>query len=367
MKIGMQMLFSGHKGMSDDEMYKNELALGLEAESMGFDRLLPVEHHFTDYALCPDNVAVLSYLAAKTSRIELFPAAVILPWNDPLRVVEKIVLLDHLSEGRVILGMGRGLAKREFDAFRVDMSETRDRFDQAAELIVRSLETGIVESDSHFYPQPRVEVRPRPLKSFKGRRYMVGMSPASVETAARLGLGCMKFSNAPWESAAPEIENYRTAFQQAHGEKAPPLVTADFVIIHKDLSVAKDMARKYLSDYWRAVMTHYEMLGSHFEKTGKSYEAYANTGKLIKQADEETLIESYIESNLWGTPDRIIETLERRRGLIGPFDMSVAFSYSSMPYDLVGDSVKLFCDEVMPRIKDWSSEIPDQTATAGVQ
>ncbi|HEV2598888.1 LLM class flavin-dependent oxidoreductase [Sphingopyxis sp.] len=367
MKIGMQLLFAGHDGMNDRDLYKNELALALEAEPMGFDRLLPVEHHFTDYALCPDNIAVLSHIAAKTSRIELFPAAIILPWNDPLRVVEKVILLDHLSEGRVILGMGRGLARCEFDAFRINMSESRDRFDQAAEFIVGSLETGFAESDSQYYPQPRVEIRPRPLKSFKGRRYMVGMSPDSVKTAARLGLGCMKFSNAPWESAAAEIDQYRVAYREAHGEKAPPLVSADFVIVHKDLKTAEDMARKYMGAYWRSVMTHYELLGSHFEKTGKSYESYAAAKKLIAESDEEALIESYMANNLWGTPDRIVECLQQRREYIGGFDISVAFNYSNMPFDLVKDSVKLFCDEVMPKIKDWDSETPDREATEAVR
>lgn len=100
MQIGVQMLFQGRPDMSDAEVYQRELKMALEAEALGFDMLLPVEHHFFDYAMIPDNAQLLSYIAARTSRIKLMPAAFILPWNDPLRVVEKAVMLDHLSDGR---------------------------------------------------------------------------------------------------------------------------------------------------------------------------------------------------------------------------------------------------------------------------
>ena len=104
----------------------------LKLKAMGFDFVAPVEHHFTDYAACPDNIQVLTYIAAKTKTIKLMTGAVILPWNDPLRVVEKTAMLDILSEGRMILGMGRGAARREFKAFRVDLADSREMFDEAA-------------------------------------------------------------------------------------------------------------------------------------------------------------------------------------------------------------------------------------------
>jgi len=89
MQIGMMPLIQGHPGTSDAEIYKQELDLALQAESLGFDLLMPVEHHFFDYAMIPDNVAFLSYVAGRTTTIKLMPCAFILPWNDPLRVTEK--------------------------------------------------------------------------------------------------------------------------------------------------------------------------------------------------------------------------------------------------------------------------------------
>ena len=77
--------------------------------------------------------------------------------------------------------MGRGLARREFDAFRLSMDESRGRFDEAAPMIIKALKTGFMEGDGKYYKQPRIEIRPRPQHSFDGRIYAVASSEDSVE------------------------------------------------------------------------------------------------------------------------------------------------------------------------------------------
>jgi alkanesulfonate monooxygenase SsuD/methylene tetrahydromethanopterin reductase-like flavin-dependent oxidoreductase (luciferase family) len=109
-----------------------------------------------------------SRLASRTTT-SLGTAAVIVPWHDPLRVAEPAAVLDLLSKGRLRLGLGRGLARREFAAFRISMDESRERFDEAAPMIVNALKTGIIEGEGKFYQQPRIEIRPRPQHSFDGR------------------------------------------------------------------------------------------------------------------------------------------------------------------------------------------------------
>ena len=104
-----------------------------------------------------------------------------MPWHDPLRVAEQAAVLDLLSKGRLRLGLGRGLARREFAAFRMSMDESRERFDEAAPMIVNALKTGFIEGDGKFYKQPRIEIRPRPQHSFDGRIYAVASSEDSVD------------------------------------------------------------------------------------------------------------------------------------------------------------------------------------------
>ena len=98
------------------------------------------------------------------------------------------------------------------------MAEARERFNEAAAIVIQGLESGIVEANTTYYQQARVEVRPRPFKSFKGRRYMVCMSPESFSVAAALGLGAMMFSQMAWEKVAPLLEAYRAEYRQPADE-----------------------------------------------------------------------------------------------------------------------------------------------------
>ena len=87
MNVSLQIIFQNYGGaLPDDEHVAFETEVALMAEPLGFDKVFVVEHHFCDYAACPDNAQFLSYLAAKTSRVKLGTGAFILPWNTPIRV-----------------------------------------------------------------------------------------------------------------------------------------------------------------------------------------------------------------------------------------------------------------------------------------
>jgi alkanesulfonate monooxygenase SsuD/methylene tetrahydromethanopterin reductase-like flavin-dependent oxidoreductase (luciferase family) len=138
MHVGYAPLFQNPgNARSDAEVYVQELRLAEMAEPLGFDSVWSVEHHFTNYTMCPDVLQFLSYMAGKTQRVKLGSMVVVLPWHDPVRVAEQIVMLDHLSGGRVILGLGRGLARVEYEGFRIDQNEGRQRFVEYAELVLR--------------------------------------------------------------------------------------------------------------------------------------------------------------------------------------------------------------------------------------
>src|SRR5690349_775183 len=158
MDVGMQLGFFKYgwpEGYRDAQVWDEEIKLARLADKLGFDAVWSVEHHFGDYSFCPDNLQVMAYLAGVCA-CDLGTAAVILPWHDPLRVAEQVLALDQLSGGRLRFGIGRGLARREFAAFRTTMDESRERFDEAAPMILAALRTGFIEGNGKFYPQPRV-------------------------------------------------------------------------------------------------------------------------------------------------------------------------------------------------------------------
>ncbi len=99
MQIGICQIAQsfGYDAITDAQVYEEEIKSGVLADELGYDLVSMVEHHFEDYALCPDNFVYLAHLAAKTRRIKLMTGAVIVPWNtQPLRVAEKAALLDML-------------------------------------------------------------------------------------------------------------------------------------------------------------------------------------------------------------------------------------------------------------------------------
>ena len=100
MKVGMSIFMQNtNDKWTDYEVYHNDLALADQAESLGFDSIWSVEHHFTPYTMVPDVLQFLTYMAGRTSKIELGSMVVVLPWHDPVRVAEQIAMLDNLSKG----------------------------------------------------------------------------------------------------------------------------------------------------------------------------------------------------------------------------------------------------------------------------
>ena len=107
MQVGIQLVLQNYlETTTDDAVLDVEYRLAELAEPLGFDSIWCVEHHFDWYSMGPDTPQILAYLAGRTQRIKLATGAVILPWNDPLRVVEKMILLDHQSKGRAHLRHG---------------------------------------------------------------------------------------------------------------------------------------------------------------------------------------------------------------------------------------------------------------------
>ena len=354
MDVGMMMLFSsyGWDDGSDGQMWEEDLRLAEIAADAGFDCLWSAEHHFNDYSFVPDNIQLMTHLAARHPDIDVGTAAVILPWHNPLRVAENAAVLDLLSGGRLRLGMGRGLARREFEAFGMSMDESRERFDEAAPMIVEALNTGFIEGNGKYYQQPRTEIRPRPQHSFDGRIYAVAASDESVLSAAKLGAHIVMFADRPWEMRMPGIERGRALHREFHGTEPPTLLLTEFAVCGSDLAQTEEEARQYQGKFVESNFYHYEFLGDHF-RTVKGYNAYQQKAEIARSAGLEGAVEGFMKATSWGTPDKILRGLEERKALLGNFELNIAFRFGGIPYDIAERSLKLFAKEVLPVVKGW--------------
>ena len=171
MHVGVGTIFQNPgKTRTDQEVYENDLRLDDLVEPLGFDSIWTLEHHFTDYTMCPDPLQFLTWMAAHTEHIQLGPMVVVLPWHDPMHVAEQVYMLDNMSGGRLILGMGRGAGRIEFDGFGVPMNGSREGFVESAEMLLKGLEQGYCEYNGKFvrhHPQGEHWVG-APLQLFQG-------------------------------------------------------------------------------------------------------------------------------------------------------------------------------------------------------
>jgi alkanesulfonate monooxygenase SsuD/methylene tetrahydromethanopterin reductase-like flavin-dependent oxidoreductase (luciferase family) len=365
MDVGLGLIFQGtDPSRSDLEVYQQELRLGRLAEPLGFQSIWGVEHHFTSYTMCPDVMQYLTYFAGCTDRIQLGSMVVVLPWHDPVRVAEEVSMLDAMSGGRVILGIGRGLGRVEFEGFGLDMNTSRQRFVESAEMVLRGLEDGFVEYDGTFVKQARREIRPRPHATFRGRTYAAAVSPESSRIMAELGVGLLIIPQKPWDVVRAELETYRAIYRETNHADAPPPIVSAWVVCDEDPGRAEENARRWIGGYWKTVVEHYELVGDHLAKTA-GYESYGRMQEIATAAGGiDALVEFFLGIQVWGTPDQCYEKILEIRRITGSESFTGVFSFAGMPYDEAERGMRLFAREVRPRLQALPLAEPARAAAS---
>src|SRR5215218_2757163 len=120
----------GERRRDPGELIKEVVSQAIAAEALGYNSCWLPEHHFGLFGVLPTPAQALTYIAARTTRIKLAPATVLLPCIQPLRTAEEFALLDLLSNGRAIFSAGRGYDEREYIGFEIPFEQSRTRFDE---------------------------------------------------------------------------------------------------------------------------------------------------------------------------------------------------------------------------------------------
>jgi alkanesulfonate monooxygenase SsuD/methylene tetrahydromethanopterin reductase-like flavin-dependent oxidoreductase (luciferase family) len=167
--------------LHDSHGYRDFIEYVFAADKLGFEGLFLVEHHFTGQGQLSASLNLLSYLAARTRRIRLGTAVVVLPWHNPVLLAEQVATLDVLSGGRVDLGIGRGYRKAEFDQFCIPMSEAQERFEECFEVMLKAW-----TSDERFthhgkrWNYENIVVEPAPVQRPHPPIWLAGGSPQGI-------------------------------------------------------------------------------------------------------------------------------------------------------------------------------------------
>ncbi len=364
MHVGIATGFANHLLIDDKQFIREELVQLELAAELGFQSVWITEHHFSDYSISPNPLAYLTYLAGRHPRVRLGTQVLVVPWHDPVRLAEDIALLDHLSAGRALIGFGRGLARMEYEGLRIDQGEARQRFDEGVGMILRALRTGLIEADGEIYKQPRREIRPRPIRPLEGRAFCAAGSPASMTSAARLGLGRLYLGQ---PMVAGHVQSQSTlgrvvgdeaadawlkAWHEMHpGEEPVAPFVSNLVFIDESGDRARELARVYTANTFAAAVKNYEMTSAHHGSI-KGYESYSALRMTAEQA--QAAIENAHKSSIAGNPREVLEQLEDVKRRRQPQGMMPHLYTGGMPHEECMRSIRLFARECLAEMQSWT-------------
>ena len=357
MHVGLATGFAHQGGPfgSDHQFVRDEVANLVLADELGYDSVWITEHHFSDYSMSNDPLQLLTYIAGKTRHVKLGTQCIIAPWHNPVRLAEKIINLDILSGGRAILGFGGGLAAHEFAGLGIDQNDARALYADTLDVLIPALESGVIGGTGAFGTIPRSELRPRPMKSFAGRKFCGSLSGTSMHAAARHGFGNMVLM-LPQRGAEAPPNQYREVWQAENGpgtEPPPPMLSGNFYI-HEDAGYAEEMGAKYLANTMRAAVKNYSLDKPGTYAGVKGYEHYENM-MLHSPEAVDAYCADFGRSAVTGTPQMILDRLWELKEIYQPQGFFPHLYFGGMTQADAVRSIHLFAETVLPEVKTWDA------------
>ena len=348
MKFGYFTLTDNPPSYGDRRQDANQLLLdtieqAVAAERLGFNSVWLPEHHFGGFGVMPTPSQCLAYVAARTERVMLAPATVLLPCNQPLRAAEEFATLDLLSNGRAIFSAGRGYDEREYRAFEIPFAESRTRFDEELELVRKAWteEAFTFHGQHHTIPDP-ITVYPRPVQQPHPPVYVACFSEPTMRVAAEMGFNIIF---APF-AAAMMFGSLKAAVAQFKAyarEAGHPNVTAmcSYFMVLADTPEEQRAARERLLFYLRGISPAFP---SDREKAPPHLRYFADIVDRIWAMQPEDLGERSIVT---GTRQQVIDHL-RQVEESGIEEVICYFSFGAYPHRQVIHQMERFSSEVLP-------------------
>ena len=320
------------------------------AEDLGFDGVWIAEHHFRTYGVCPSIMPFAAFVAARTTKVKIGAAVVVLPFHNPLRAAEEAAEVDILSKGRLMYGFGRGYQAIEFNGFNVSLEEARARTDEAVEIMKLAWTQDDFSYDGRFTKVENLTIMPKPIQKPHPPLWTAAVSPETIGHYAAKGIPFITDPIATLSRVRRSCEEWlRVAKENGHDVTAPPLGALRGLIIAETEKEARQMA-----EHARAIA---QPPGSNtpesapIEKTGQFAAGYYYWKDRYLGANLE-LDTDFFWNRTWiaGDPDRV-------RGIIKDLE---EWGIRHILFNL-GDAtateenrrtLKLFAESVMPYFRD---------------
>ncbi|MDF2115271.1 LLM class flavin-dependent oxidoreductase [Roseiarcaceae bacterium H3SJ34-1] len=315
------------------------------AEKLGYHSAWIGEHHFNRRGCVAMPSLILANIAAVTTRIRLSPAVVVLPIHHPIYVAEEWATLDQLSNGRVDFAAGRGYDSHEYTPFGVDFQKSAEHFAEGIDLLMKCWkEEGPFSYKGQFYNFDDLEIHPKPLqKDF--RPYMASFSRFSMELAADWDWNLLL---APFASTilfgdlGRAVQAYREICEQK--QKPARKVKCSYFIHIGDKPGDDDIALERMINYITMAGLRKTMSQGGKGPLPPTMQYFTKIGEKLNDPKKGDFDDN---SLLFGSPQRIIETLKRVEAN-GLDEVILYFNFGNARDAFVRDQMQIFAEEIAP-------------------
>jgi alkanesulfonate monooxygenase SsuD/methylene tetrahydromethanopterin reductase-like flavin-dependent oxidoreductase (luciferase family) len=365
----------------DWEMVQSAFSNARLAESLGFDGVWAAEHFGTPYGLSPNPLQALAYFAGCTEHISLGTMLVIVPWWNPVRLAHQIAFLDIMSNGRyTTIGLGRGVAKSEFDSLGVPREESTQRLVETLDILELAFTKDRFSYDGEIFKIPETSLRPKPVSTdLFDRLYGGSATGPTLELISRRGLKPLLIGNKPLEEAAKDVQKVNTIRQEMGFAPCQPR-NLMFTYCAPNREAAKE-AVGWLERANTDVMNAYGLNDPSNFQGVKGYETYAarlgNATSTVSAEElrrrltgndgmsEKKAMPAYDQSNfLIGTPDQLIERIAAAQKASSFTEITLITPFGNMPYDKARASIELFAKEVLPAAHQIDADLHEAALPA---
>lgn len=282
------------------------------------------EHHFHEYGAVPNPAIFLTALAQHTKQIKLGPAISILTFHNPLTVAENYAMLDILSKGRLILGVGSGYLKHEFEGYDINPEEKRERFDENLFVLKQALSGQRINFEGKFNSYNNVQTNVQVTQA-QIPLYVAVLRPEAAYHVGKQGnnIVCVPYASVDHFSEIEKLHNdFKKGFSES-GNKTPGSLFA----FHAHVAETDDIARKNAED---------------------AFNLYVRTRLYARQQTYDDVLKSglHLFGSVETVADKIIE-LHR----MGIDHLLLLQNFGMLNPDLVKKSMHLFIERVKPLVE----------------
>ena len=338
MKAGTFIYNQARRDVPEHQLFKEALAQVSLAENLGYQEAWFAEHHHSDYSLLPSPNLLIAAASQRTSRIRLGNLVNILPFHDPVRLAEEIATLDNLTEGRLNVGIGRGIRRPEFAVYGLDRPGAEDRFTEALQVMIRGWTEEKFSHEGAFWKYLDVSIRPRVFqKPFPPLTYP-SVSTGSLATVARNG-----WHLAIGRQTIPEAKMMAATYRAERATAGLP-DEDEGVLLHRFVYVAETDEQALaegvpaLLDYWH--LAAYNRLatspiGLNDLPPMTIRGGYGGNGVSLTELIEGGCV-------LMGGPETVSADLRKISSEIAPTSLIGSFAFGSLTHEQVCRSMMLF-------------------------